>query len=65
MKHKKHFNLLIEMDEFVIDEDLLFTSAFPNENENKKREAAIVAEEFAFGLNSDRYHDWRSINASA
>lgn len=36
MKHKKHFNLLIEMDKLVIDEDLLFTSAFPNENENKK-----------------------------
>lgn len=36
MKHKKHFNLLIEMDELVIDEYLLFTSFFPNENENKK-----------------------------
>jgi hypothetical protein len=65
MKHKKHFNLLMEMNELMIDERVLFTSSFPIENENKKREAAIVPEEFLVGLYPNRYHDWRSINASA
>jgi hypothetical protein len=36
MKDKQHFKLLVEMNEFVIDDDLLFTNSFPIENENKK-----------------------------
>lgn len=65
MKHKKHFNLLIKMNELVIDNDLFFANSFPIENKNKKGEAAIMPEEFLLGLNADRYHDCRSINASA
>lgn len=36
MKYKQHFKLLIEMNELVIDDDVLFTNSFPIENENKK-----------------------------
>lgn len=44
MKDKQQFNLLIEMDELVINNNILFTNSLPIENENKKREAAVVPE---------------------
>ena len=65
MKHKQHFYLLIEMNKLMIDENILFACSFPIENEDKKREAGIVPEEFSVGSNANWYHDWRSINASA
>ena len=65
MKNEEHFNLLPEMNEFMIDRDMLFMNSFPIENENKKGEASIVPEQFFIGLYPDRYHDWRSISASA
>jgi hypothetical protein len=65
MEDENHFNLLIEMNEFVINQNALFTNSFPIENEYKKGEAAILPEKFLFGFNADRYHDWRSISASA
>ena len=50
MKDKKHFNLLPEMDLFMMDQLLLVIRLTRDPDENEERQAGIIVEYFFPGI---------------